>query len=219
MESCRFRRNSKSEKRYRARRHYRLRQKNARRHKRRTRDSLGFTMKICWIPVSPDSSGKYLASPGNRYAVLLNVDSRASLSTVADELKKQNFNVTYSWQSGQAVRGEFLIDRWIRSLPAPAPGKTWMYLELDYAGNSPKVLASSIKKCVLFICGTADIVNAFEAQSVSDDTHPCGPGDPQTGNCPACPPPSPGCTTPEFQWKPAVAAGVAGLLFGWLIGR
>jgi len=173
-------------------------------------------MITCWIPVSPDPAGNYLATPGNRYAALISVDARAPISTLIDALKTQGFDVTYSWQSGQAVRAQFLVDRWIASLPAPADGKVWMYFEMNYTSDTPKSLASHIQRCVLFICGSADISNVFEARQVPDDTHPCGPGDPQGT---PLPPPSPGCPAEPFPLGATIAGGVFGLFLGWAIGR
>jgi hypothetical protein len=173
-------------------------------------------MITCWVSVSPNQAGNYLATPENRYAVLINIDARATLNTVTDALKVQGFDVTYSWQSGQVIRGEVFIDRWIRSLPTPASGKTWMYFEMDYTGSTPKTIVGHIEKCILSICGSMDVTNVFEAQKVADDFHPCSPGDPQGAPLAA---PNPGSPAQRFQWQPAVAAGVFGLFVGWLIAR
>src|SRR5438552_1697208 len=118
-------------------------------------------MKTCWIPLSP-ADGKYLATPGNRYAALIGVDARAPLDSIADALKNQSFDVTYSWQSGQPVRQQFLVDRWLAGLPTPTEGTVWMYFEMNYTGDLPRPIASHIEKCVLFVCGSADIAYVFE---------------------------------------------------------
>lgn len=180
----------------------------------------------CWIPINPDSSGNYLATPGNRYATLISVDARAPLSSIADALKNWNLAVTYSWQSGQPTRQQFLVDRWLSGLPAPADGKTWMYFEMNFTGDVPKTIVSHIEKCVLFICGSADIVNVFESQQVADDYHPCGPGDataptPPPPGCPPCatpiPPVVPGCPAEPAPWKPLALGAGAGFVLGVLV--
>ena len=183
-------------------------------------------MIACWIPISPDPSGNYLATPGHRYAALISVDARAPMSAITDALKNQNFNVTYSWQSGQPTRQQFLVDRWLSGLPDPTAGTTWMYFEMNYDGDVPRTLASHIQKCVLFICGTADISAVFEAQDVADDYIPCGPGDtrqpaaPLPG-CPACVPPIPpvipGCPPPPSPVGSALAGAAAGAVLGGLV--
>ena len=97
-------------------------------------------MKSCWVLINPDAKKNYLATPGNRYAALLSVDARASLSDVTDELAKLGFKVTYSWQSGQENRDSVFIDNWIARLPAPTKGTVWMYFELNYVGDVPKTI-------------------------------------------------------------------------------
>jgi hypothetical protein len=134
-------------------------------------------MKTCWIPFNPDTSGKYLATPGNHYAVLLSVDSRASMTDVTDELSKNELSVIYGWQSGQPTRKRFAIDRWLEMLPPPDDGTIWMYFELAYTGSMPRTLARHVEKCVLFVCGSVDIVYAFEAQQMPDNYEPCSPGE------------------------------------------
>ncbi len=178
-------------------------------------------MRWCWVPISPGSEGKYIAEPGGFYAVLLAVDSRASISDVADTLTKQSFQVAYSWQGGTPTRGKFWIDDWLAKLPASAEGTRWMYLELRYAGTEMKSIARHFEKCVLMICGAADVAYVFEAKQVPDDWHPCGPGDPNQGTCPPLPPPCPGCPPKPNPWRPAlVGAAVGGaatfLLAWWL---
>lgn len=183
-------------------------------------------MIACWIPINPDSSGNYLATPGNRYATLISVDARAPLDTIASALKNWNLDVTYSWQSGQPTRQKYLVDRWLSGLPAPAEGKTWMYFEMNYVGDVPKVIVSHIEKCVLFVCGSADITNVFESRQVADDYHPCGPGDtqapaPPPPGCPTCPalipPVMPGCPAEPNPLKPALLGAGAGFLLGALV--
>jgi hypothetical protein len=200
-------------------------------------------MKTCWLPINPDSSGKYLASPGGRYAALIAVDNVAGIDKVVDALQKQSFQVTYSWKGGQPVRHQFLIDRWLASLPPPASGRTWMYFELTYTGDMPKTIVPHIQKCLVewpikALCGTADIAYVFSAQQVDDSYHPCGPGDPQKtpdapppaqAGCPDCPtyppcpdlpPPCPGCPPAPLPWKPllagaAVGSAIASLAWLW----
>lgn len=180
-------------------------------------------MKNCWVPFNPDPSGNYLASPGGRYAVLLSVDSRASISDVTDELGKQNFQVTYSWVGGQPTRQpvpgskvSFAIDMWLANLPKPTSGTVWMYFELTFTGNTPKALARHVEKCVLFICGSVDIAYAFAEHQVADDFYPCGPGDttvPPNGGvspCPPLPPPCPGPAPAPNPLKPALAGAAVG---------
>lgn len=187
-------------------------------------------MKSCWIPISPNPTGNYLATPGNRYAALLSVDSRAKLSDVTDALAKQDFTVTYSWQTGQANRQQFFIDNWIADLPAPTQGTIWIYLELNYTGDMPKTIARHVQKCVLWICGNVDIAYIFEAQQVDDGYHPCGPGDPQkspdaasasgTSSTPGCPDLPPPCPAPPPQpnpWKPALVGAGAVTAVGLLV--
>jgi hypothetical protein len=165
-------------------------------------------MITCWIPLSPDQAGNYLAEPGGRYATLISVDARASLDTIASALGNWDLSATYSWQSGQPTRQQFLIDRWLANLPAPADGKVWMYFEIDFTGDTARTIVSHIEKCVLsVICGSADISYVFEAQQVADNFHPCGPGDPQGAQLP---PPSPGPPV-SSPWKPAIIGGIAGL--------
>lgn len=171
----------------------------------------------CWSPISPDAQGNYLASPGNRYAALLSVDTRAKLSDAVDELKKEGFAVTYSWQSGEANRNRFLIDNWIAALPSPTKGTNWMYFELNYAGDTPKTVAKHIQKCILFVCGSVDIAQLFEAREVPDGTHPCGPGDPQTANCPPVPPPCAACPPASNPWKPALLGAAVGAIFASVV--
>jgi len=179
-------------------------------------------MKTCWVPVSADPQGNYLATPGGRYAGLLSVDSRASVSDAVNELNNQGFQVTYSWQSGQPTRGQFFVDNWLANLPAPTPGTVWMYFELDFTGDVPRAVARSFHKCILWICGTGTIAYVFEAQQVPDNYAPCGPGDPQTGTCAPLPPPAPGCPPEPNPWKPVlVGVFVGGTLVGlvWLVVR
>ena len=179
-------------------------------------------MRTCWVPVSQDSSGNYLATPGNRYAALLSVDSRANVSDATDELNKNGFQVTYSWQSGQPTRGQFFIDNWLANLPAPASGNVWMYFEANFTGDTPRTIARTFEKCVLWICGSGTLSYVFEAQQVPDSYAPCGPGDPQTGACPPLPPPAPGCPPQPNPWKPALTGAAAGgALVGlvWLVTR
>jgi len=174
------------------------------------------------VPLSLNPAGMYLAEPGGRYAVLLSVDSRASLTDVTGALGKESFQVSYAWQSGQPVRNQFFVDTWLAGLPAPTAGTVWMYFEMSYTGDTPLTFARHIEKCILFICGSADIAYAFSAQSVPDNTSPCGPGDPQTGTCAPLPPPCPGCPPKPVPWKPALAgAGVgAGIaILSWLVAR
>jgi hypothetical protein len=171
----------------------------------------------CWVQISPDGAGNYLASPGQRYAALLSVDTRAKLSDAVDELKKEGFVVTYSWQSGQAGRNQFFIDNWIASLPTPTKGTAWMYFELNYTGSVPKTVARHIQKCILFICGSVDIMQLFEAQEVAEGTHPCGPGDPQTASCPPTPPPCAACPPAPNPWKPALIGAAVGAAFAGVI--
>ena len=170
----------------------------------------------CWTSISPDAQGNYLASPGNRYAALLSVDARAKVSDAVDELKKEGFTVTYSWQSGQPTRGQFLIDNWISGLPAPTKGTNWMYFELNYAGDVPKTVAKHIEKCVFFVCGSVDIVQLFEAREVADGTHPCGPGD-HAGDCPSPPPPCAACPPAPNPWKPALLGAAVGAIFAGVL--
>jgi hypothetical protein len=201
-------------------------------------------MKTCWLPINIDQKGNYLASPGGRYAALIAVDTVATMDKVVDALQKQQFQVTYSWHSGQPVRHQYLMDRWLASLPAPASGRTWMYFELTYVGDMPKTIVPHIQKCLIdfgpvhSLCGTADIAYVFSAQQVDDSYHPCGPGDPQktpdasppaAAGCPDCPtyppcpdlpPPCPGCPPPSFPWKPVLAgmalgASAAGGVVWW----
>lgn len=172
----------------------------------------------CWISIAPDVQGNYLASPGNRYAALLSVDTRAKMSDAVNELTKEGFVVTYSWQSGQPGRGTFLIDNWIAALPAPTKGTNWMYFELNYTGSVPKTVAKHIQRCVLFICGSVDITQLFEAQEVPEGTHPCGPGDPQTANCPPAPPPCAACPPKPNPWKPALIGAAVGAAFAAAMG-
>jgi hypothetical protein len=180
-------------------------------------------MKTCWVLISPDSSGKYLATPGHQYAALLSVDDRAKLSDVTSELENQDFQVSYSWQSGQTMRSQSGIDAWLATLPAPTKGTVWMYLELTLLGGVPRSIVRHIKKCILFICGSVDISYVFEAQQVDDSYQPCNPGEPvvaptvePNAACPACPlcpalpPPCPGCSPPPNPWKPAIAGAAAG---------
>jgi hypothetical protein len=164
-------------------------------------------MKTCWIPINPDTSGNYLATPGNHYAVLLSVDSRASMKDVTDELNKNELSVIYGWQSGQQTRKRFAIDRWLEMLPPPADGTVWMYFELAYTGSTPKTLARHVEKCVLFICGSVDITYAFEAQQKPDDYAPCSPG--ESGGA-SIPPPCPQCPRPNTMKPFLVGAGIGG---------
>jgi len=174
-------------------------------------------MKACWLPVSPDAQGNYLASPGGRYAALLNVDTRASLSDVTSALAKEDFTVTYAWATGQPNRNAVFIDDWLAKLPQPASGTVWMYLELNFTGDMPKTVAAHIHKCILFICGDANIVYLLTAQQVADNYAPCGPGDPQAGNCPVLPPPI-SCPPAPSAWKPAlIGAAVGGALVGAIV--
>jgi hypothetical protein len=199
-------------------------------------------MKSCWLPINPDQKNNYLASPGGQYAALLAVDKVASMDKVVDALKKQDFQVTASWQSGQPVPPS-LMGNWLASLPPPANGRTWMYFELKYGGDMPKTIVRHIEKCLIdmgfvkSLCGTADISYVFSAQQVDDGYHPCGPGDPQKtpdvpppaqAGCPDCPtyppcpdlpPPCPGCPPPSFPWKPALIGaaigGTVATLWSW----
>jgi len=173
-------------------------------------------MKSCWIPISPDTSGKYLATPGNDYAALISVDARAPMSVLTDALTKQGFAITYAWQSGQPTRTMAIIDRWLDTLPAPAAGKVWMYLEMTFNGDVPKLIVGSYQKCVLMICGSADVSYLFESREVADNYAPCNPGE-SGGNCPALPPPNPGCPVPPNPWKPALIGAGAGFVLGLLV--
>jgi hypothetical protein len=171
-------------------------------------------VKSCWVLINPDAKKNYLATPGNRYAALLSVDARASLSDVTDELAKLGFKVTYSWQSGQANRDSVFIDNWIARLPAPTKGTVWMYFELNYVGDVPKTIVSHIQKCkYLAFCGNVDIAYIFEAQQVPDNYAPCGPGDPQAGNCPPLAPPCAAPPPAPFPWKPALLGAAVGAVF------
>jgi len=167
-------------------------------------------MKKCWQLVNPDLKGNYLATPGNRYAVLLGVDSRASVDDVKKELVKEHFAVTYAWQTGQPNRNAVFIDSWLASLPAPTKGTVWMYFELNFTGDSPVTVVSRIHKCLFFVCGDASIAFVFEAKDVPDNYAPCGPGDPQAGSCPPMPPPCATCPPARFPWKTLVAGAVIG---------
>ena len=172
-------------------------------------------MKSCWILINPDAKKNYLATPGNRYAALLSVDSRASLSQVIDELAKNlAFKVTYSWMSGQPNRNAVFIDSWLAKLPAPTKGTNWMYFELNFVGDVPKTIVSHIQHClhllIVKICGNADIAYVFEAQQVDDNFHPCGPGDPQAGTCPPLAPPCAACPPASIPWKPVLVGAVLG---------
>ena len=165
-------------------------------------------MKTCWISIPPDQAGNYLATPGKRYAALVGVDARASLTDLEGALNKQGFDVTYTWQSGQAVRQQFFIDRWLASLPAPTAGTVWMYFEMNYNGDAMRTIVGHFQKCVLFICGNADIAYVFEAQEVADDFHPCGPGDPESTTPPLTPPAA--CPPQASPWGPALVGAAAG---------
>jgi hypothetical protein len=183
-------------------------------------------VKACWVPINPDpKSNQYLATPGGRYAVLLSVDSRGSMSDVTDELKKNNFTVTYSWQSGQPTRNQFDVDNWLANLPKPTSGTNWMYFEMNFTGDSPQLFARSFQKCVNLlitkICGNVDVAYLFEAQQVADNFHPCGPGDPVKSmpNCPTCPdlpPPCPAAAPAPTPFKPLVGGLVVGGLVAGL---
>jgi len=177
--------------------------------------------KQCWVPLSPDAAGKYLASSGGRYAALLSVDSRAKLSQVVNELKKQDFVVTYAWQSGQVLptRNETASYQWLAGLPPPTQGTVWMYLELNYVGDLPRTIARTIHKCVLFICGTATLAYVFELRSVGDTYQPCNPGEPQNPACPPLPPPAPGCPPEPSPWLPALAGAAVGAAMGAFLWR
>jgi len=177
-------------------------------------------MKPCWVPIFPDpSSGKYLASPGGRYAALLSVDARASLNAVENELKKQDFHVTYSWQSGQPIRGPSGIDNWLAALPAPTRGTVWMYFELNFVGDAFKSIATHIEKCILFLCGSADLKSVLELQQVADGYHPCFPGDTQAGAGTPLPPPTPGPPPKLVPWVPIAAAGAGIVGAIWYASR
>lgn len=175
-------------------------------------------MKKCWVSFNPNPSGNYLATPGNRYAVLLSVSSHATLDRVTSELAKEGFISTYSWQSGQPSRKQFIIDRWIETLPPPAQDTSWLYFELTYSGDMPKTLARHVEKCVLFVCATIDIAYAFEERLVPDDYAPCGPSDPArpAGACPA-PLPCPGGSKSSVLVPALVGAGVGGATVFWLM--
>jgi hypothetical protein len=179
-------------------------------------------MKECWVPVAAASDGNYLATPGNAYAALVSVDKRASMADVEAELKKQDLAITYAWQTGQPNRGQFYIDNWIASLPPPPDGDVWMYFELKYTGDVPRSIARHVEKCILFVCGGADVVHVFEAQQVADDYSPCGPGDPQAAQTPTAETTTAAASTVRPRtatWKPvavgaAAVAAVAGVV--WL---
>lgn len=168
-------------------------------------------MKKCWFLTNPDAAGNYLATPGRRYAALVGVDARASVSDVAKELVKEGFAVTYSWQTGQPNRNAVFMDTWLAGLPQPTPGTNWMFFELNFTGDSPRTVVSTIHKCLFFICGDARIAYVFEARDVADDYAPCGPGDPQKGACPELPPPCATCAPQPMPWKPvAIGAAIGG---------
>ena len=135
---------------------------------------------------------------------------------ISDALKNQGFDVTYTWQSGQAVRQQYFIDRWLASLPDPTAGTVWMYFEMNYNGDMPKTIVGHIQKCVLFVCGNADISFVFEAQDVADNYSPCGPGDPQSPTPP--PEPCPACPPESFPIKPMLIGGAVGAVLGYLLG-
>jgi hypothetical protein len=176
-------------------------------------------MKWCWVPISPDAQGKYIAEPGGFYAALLAVDTRGTVSDVTGDLTKQGFQVIYTWESGQPTRGKFFVDNWLANLPKSAEGTRWIYLELKYAGSEMKSIARHFEKCTLGICGAADVSYVFAATQVPDIFHPCGPGDPNQGSCSPLPPPCPGCPPKPSPWKPAMlgaaAGGAATLFLAW----
>lgn len=176
-------------------------------------------MKICWLQVDPNAQGKYIATPGAYYAVLMSVDKRGSVSDIVSELTKQEFRVNYSWEYGQPTARGYLVDNWLAGLTPSAEGTRWIYFEGWYTGNAARSLAKHVEKCVLGICGAADVAYLFEAQQVPDNYHPCGPGDPNKGSCPALPPPCPGCPSTPFPLKPmllgAAAGGVLALGLAW----
>ncbi len=175
-------------------------------------------MKKCWSLINPDQRGNYLATPGNRYAALLGVDARASVGDVVKELEKQNFKVTYSWQSGQPNRGSVFIDDWIAKLPPPTSGTVWMYFELNFTGDVPKTIVSHIHHCLLLVlCGDASIAYVFEAKDVPDNYAPCGPGDPQAGSCPPLPPPCATCPPAPIPWKSAFVGAIIGGVVGGVV--
>ena len=173
-------------------------------------------MKKCWQLILPDQRRNYLATPGNRYAALLGVDNRASVGDVVKELEKQDFKVTYSWQTGQPNRDTVFIDRWIAQLPPPTKGTVWMYFELNFTGSAPKTIVGHIHHCLLLVlCGDADIAYVFEATDVPDNYAPCGPGDPQAGSCPPLPPPCATCPPAPIPWKPLlIGIAVGGAVVG-----
>jgi len=85
-----------------------------------------------WQEISANSSGDFVLTAGQEYAVLASVSQNYSVAQITSYLTGHGYQVLYAWEYGTAGRSPAgSMDTWLASLPADTTSNhRWVYGEV-----------------------------------------------------------------------------------------